>query len=194
MKEPGDGFYDELGIDEEDYENLPAYEFYKEVVDNREIARPELVRNYHGEPEEYNSPAEKEAEEMQKAKAAADFETALQITYDIMVRAGKYGLAKPDYSGLGYYREAFLDFVKNKLPEEIEDYLRRNSKDYIPRSRINRNRMLKYIFRPAKRYRKQYKNRLYPRGAACTPITGTDFRFFLYSHRLVIPGGNSTRE
>ena len=147
MKELGDGFYDELGIDEEDYKNLPAYEFYKEVVDNCEIAHPEIIRNYYRELEEYNSPTEKEVEEMQKAKVATDFETALQIT-----------LAKPDYSSLRYYREAFLNFVKNKLPEEIEDYLVKNSKDYIPRSRINCTRMLKYIFYLAKRYRKQYKN------------------------------------
>lgn len=158
MKELGDGFYNELGIDEEDYKNLPAYEFYKEVVDNCEIAHPEIIRNYYRELEEYNSPTEKEVEEMQKAKVATDFETALQIAYDIMVHTSKYRLAKPDYSSLRYYREAFLNFVKNKLPEEIEDYLVKNSKDYIPRSKINCTRMLKYIFYLAKRYRKQYKN------------------------------------
>ena len=158
MKKLGNGFYDELGIDEEDYKNLPAYEFYKEVVDNCEIAHPEIIRNYYREQEEYNSPTKKEAEKMQKTKVATDFDTALQIAYDIMVHTSKYRLAKPDYSSLRYYREAFLNFVKDKLPEEIEDYLVKNSKGYIPRSRINCTRMLKYIFYLAKRYRNQYKN------------------------------------
>lgn len=158
MKKLGDGFYDELGIDEEDYKNLPAYEFYKEVVDNCEIAHPEIIRNYYREQEESNSPTKKEAEKMQKAKVATDFDTALQIAYDIMVHTSKYRLAKPDYSSLRYYREAFLNFVKDKLPEEIEDYLVKHSKDYIPRSKINCTRMLKYIFYLAKRYRNQHKN------------------------------------
>lgn len=158
MKEIGDNFYEELGIDEEDYKNLPAYEFYKEIVDNCEIAHPEIIRNYYRELEKRNSPTEKEVEEQQKAKVATDFETALQIAYDIMVHTGKYRLAKPDYSSLRYYKDAFLNFVKNKLPEEIESYLVNNSKDYIPRSTINCNRMLKYIFYLAKRYRRQYGN------------------------------------
>lgn len=96
------------------------------------------------------------------------FAFAMALTHDITVRAGKYGMAKPDYSGLSRYGEAFLNFVKNKLPEEIEDYLRGNSKDCIPRSRINRDRTLKYIFCLVKRYRKRCKNRLYP-GAPPVP-------------------------
>ena len=45
---------------------------------------------------------------------------------------------------------------------ELKNYVAsvtdKNSKDYIPRSRINCTRLLKYRFSLAKRYRKQYKN------------------------------------
>lgn len=46
MKELGDGAYDELEIDPSDYDSLPAYDFYDEVVLSCRVVHPEIIKWY----------------------------------------------------------------------------------------------------------------------------------------------------
>ena len=157
MKELGDQVYDELEIDPSDYNRLPAYEFYDEVVSSCRVVHPEIIKQYYQEMEEYNNPSsEKEFREYQNLKIKSNFPLALRIAVDIMVHTGKYRLSKPDYANLRYYTDTLLNFIKNKKPGDIEQYLLDHSKEKLPRSGINCNQMRQFIFYLAQRYKGQY--------------------------------------
>lgn len=51
MKELGEGVYDELEIDPSDYDSLPAYDFYDEVVSSCQVVHPEIIERYYRETE-----------------------------------------------------------------------------------------------------------------------------------------------
>lgn len=74
MKELGDDVYDELEIDPSDYDSLPAYDFYDEVVSSCQVVHPEIIERYYRETEKRNMPSsEKEFREYQNLKIRSDF-------------------------------------------------------------------------------------------------------------------------
>ena len=129
----------------------PEAETQLNVHTNADAVRQEM--------EEYNNPSsEKEFKDYQNSKIRSNFPLALRIAVDIMVHTGKYRLSKPDYANLRYYTEALLNFIKNKKPGDIEQYLLDHSKEKLPRSSINCNQMRQFIFYLAQRYKGQYGN------------------------------------
>lgn len=157
IKELGDNLYDELEIEPDDYNRLPAYEFYQEVIESCEALKPEIISNFRKMKEQESGPnSAKEYEEQQKSKVASDFETAFAITKDVLSHTAKYRLSKIDYANVRFYRDTFLNFSRTRSPKDVEQYLLDHSKEKLPRSPINCNRMRQFIFYLAKRYRKQY--------------------------------------
>ena len=157
MDKLGDKVYDELEIDPSDYNKLPAYEFYDEVISSCRILRPEIITKYYDEMQMANCPTtEKEFRDYQNSKIKNNFALALQMTLDIIVHTGKYRLSKPDYSNIRYYSETLLNFIKGKDPAEIEEYLLDHSKENLPKSNINCNRMRQFIIYLAQKYKGQY--------------------------------------
>ena len=89
MKELGEGVYDELEIDPSDYDSLPAYDFYDEVVSSCRVVHPEIIERYYRETEKRSMPSsEKEFREYQNLKIRRDFPLALRMAVDIMVHTG----------------------------------------------------------------------------------------------------------
>lgn len=158
MKELGYGVYDELEIDPSDYDSLPAYDFYDEVVSSCRVVHPEIIERYYRETEKRNMPSsEKEFREYQNLKIRRDFPLALRMAVDIMVHTGDYRLSIRDYANLRYYTGALLNFIRNKKPEDIERYLLDHPKETLPGTDINCNRMRQFVLYLAQRYKEQYE-------------------------------------
>jgi hypothetical protein len=163
MRELGDAVYQELEIDPSDYSRLPAYEFYDEVVTSCQALRPEIIDRFREEHEKrtYGTRMRKipEPEPVSSDEIANDFSRALEIARDIAIHTPSYRLSLNDYANMRTYGEALLNFTKDRTPEEAEEYLSSRSRETVPNSGINCNRMRQFIIYLAKRYRRQYAER-----------------------------------
>ena len=101
--------------------------------------------------------SEKEFKEYQNLKIRHDFPLALRMAVDIMVHTGDYRLSIRDYASLRYYTGALLNFIRNKKPEDIERYLLDHSRETLPGTDINCNRMRQFVLYLAQRYKGQYE-------------------------------------
>jgi hypothetical protein len=154
LDELGENAYEELDIDPKDYNRVPAYEFYNKVITNCSILHPELIQKYNEQDMEKRYGTEPET--LTPEKIMGDFTLAFDIANDIMSHPARYRLSKIDYRNLRFYSETFLNFTRTRKPEDVDEYLREHSKEKLPRSPINCNRMRQFIFYLAKRYRNQY--------------------------------------
>lgn len=155
MQKLGDKVYDELFIDPEDYNTLPAYEFYKEIVDNCNIEHPEIVKEFEKQQEkEYYDNLPKE--NIEASKVEADFNLACQITEDVLKHPTKYKLRKPDYGICRSIYTPFFNMTRSRSYMDLKDYLLKNSKGCLPKSTINCKKFYNQIVYIAKNYRNQF--------------------------------------
>ena len=90
----GEDLYTELDVTEDDYANLPAYEFYGKVVDSCRELRPDVIeslRDVEEEPAPWKSfDSWEEAERFLSGYAKARFYLCVDILADIFYRDGDY--------------------------------------------------------------------------------------------------------
>lgn len=155
MQKLGDKVYDELFIDPEDYNTLPAYEFYQEVVENCRIEHPEIIKEFDKEQEnEYYSNLPKE--NITASTVNNDFDLACKITADILRHTSKYNLAKPHYRICHAIYTPFFNMTRSRSYDELKEYLEKNSKGCLPNSKINCKKFYNQIVFLARNYRNQY--------------------------------------
>ena len=161
IKYLGDKVYDVLLIDPEDYNTKPASEFYEEIVDNCRIERPDIIEKYEKEQEKlyYSSLRPANVSNVSKAQVQADFSLACRVAKDIIDHTGNYRLQKGDYYWLNRFEEPFLNMLNGRSPEELEDYLNRNSKKTLPNTNINCIAFKNKILWFAGKYAGQYKGK-----------------------------------
>lgn len=156
MNELGDDVYEELFIDPEDYNTLPAYEFYEELITACKLEHPEIIEKYNKiKEEEYYAGLPKE--NIQKSTVETDFNLACEITEDILIHTSKYRLQKPDYGVCRSIYTPFLNMIKTRSPMDLKKFLLDNAKGNIPKSTINCKKFYNQIVYLARKYRNQYK-------------------------------------
>ena len=152
----GDHMFDELEVDPEHYNTLPAYEYYNEIIRKCEWYRPDIVKEFNDK-KQRDSVAPASYIEKRKKDYAEDLDTAFSITYDALFNPVRYSRVKifttPNTRAC---TTVFLNQVKDKGADAFLEYIKENPKGFCGNSRINCVQMQNFIKRMARLYITKY--------------------------------------